>query len=93
MSKYEDFEMTMTSDQLPGRRSTVSIGAVIKRVNRRLQPEEMLKITRGDRQRLELGDYYIIDYRRNFIINKDVDPETVARELGVLENWETVVGE
>ena len=35
-----------------------------------------------------VGDYYVIDYRRNFVVQKDVDIEDLARELGVLKPWE-----
>ena len=52
---------------------------------------EQLKATRGERWRQEQGDYYIIDYRKNWLTHKHIDPETLARELGVLRDWETIV--
>jgi hypothetical protein len=72
----------------------VSMRAVIARVNRALKPnDEKLKVTRGDRWRHELGDYYVVNWSRNWIVNKQVDPEEMARELKVLQEWERVVEE
>ncbi len=40
---------------------TVTSNALIKRINRKLAPEgETLKVTRGERWRGELGDYYTV---------------------------------
>jgi hypothetical protein len=74
-----------------GTKTPVSMRAVIQRINRKLSPRlEALKTTRGDRWRPELGDYYLLDLNRNCIIGKDVNPEKMAREIGVLEPWEEV---
>ncbi|SRR5258705_7202030 len=77
----------------------VSLRALVQRINRRLkrdwdaqdQQGEMLKATRGDRARQELGDYYILNPYRNFISRTHRDPETLGRELGVLAAFEYVV--
>jgi hypothetical protein len=67
----------------------VSTRAVIARINRKRKPDdEMVKVTRGDRWRHELGAYYVVNFARNWIVNKDIDPETYARELGVLDDFE-----
>ena len=72
-------------------KAPISVRAVIQRINRKLkQDNEMLKATRGDRWRHELGDYYIANFARNFIVGKHVDPEALGRELGVVEQWEEV---
>ncbi len=43
--------------------------------------------------RVNLGDYYVLDtYNNNILTNVYADPETLGRELGVIANWETVVG-
>jgi hypothetical protein len=56
-------------------RTPVTTRAVIQRINRKLKPDlEMLKVTRGNRWRREVGDYYVIDFNRNWIIHKHVDP-------------------
>lgn len=70
----------------------VSTRALLQRINRKLaEGDEQLKTARSDRARLELGDYYVIDVNRNVVRGKNVDPETLGRELGVLKGWETVV--
>ena len=67
----------------------VTMRAVIQRINRKLAPNmEKLLAARSERVRRDLGDYYVVDQRRNFLIHKDVDPETYAREIGVLAEWE-----
>jgi hypothetical protein len=72
----------------------VTTRAVIQRINRELKPDlQMLKITRGERWRPELGDFYVSDFNKNWIVEKHVDPETLGRELEVLESWEKVVDE
>ena len=69
---------------------TVSINAVVKRINRRLahNGERLLK-SRGERAWLEVGDYYIMT-DRNRIVATDVSPEDYAREAGVLAAHERV---
>ena len=65
--------------------------AVIARINRWIKAaDERVKVTRGDRWRHELGDFYVVNFASNWIVNKDIDPETYARELGLLEDWEEV---
>ena len=79
----------MTKQKVP-----VSMRAVIQRINRKLtDDDEVLKTTRGERARFDLGDYYILDQRRNFIAAKYVDPEELARKIGVLAEWEEVASE
>jgi hypothetical protein len=69
----------------------VSERAIIQRINRKLKPAlEALKVARSERMRLDVGQYYIIDYRMNAILHHDVDPEALGRELGVLKPWEEV---
>jgi hypothetical protein len=73
-------------------KAPVTMRSVIARINRRLKPDlEMLKVTRGERLRQNVGDYYIIDFRMNAITHNDVDPEKMARDLGVLKEYEQVV--
>lgn len=71
-------------------RFPVSLRAVIQRINRKLAPDlRKLKKTR-ERYRSDLGDYYVLDFDRNFILWKHVEPETLAKELGVLGDFERV---
>jgi hypothetical protein len=73
-------------------KAPVSERALLQRINRKLKPDlEAVKKTRGGWRRLsDLGDYYWVDYRRNFMLNHHLDLETVGHELGVLEEWEMV---
>jgi hypothetical protein len=69
---------------------SVSNRALVQRINRKLRPDcEALKKARP-RWWNELGDYYIVDYNRNWIVAKDVDIEDLGRELGVLQPHETM---
>lgn len=73
-------------------KAPVTMRAIIQRINRKLKSEnEMLKATRGERMLLECGPFYIVDFGINAVMRKDVDPESVARKLGVLKPWEAVV--
>lgn len=71
---------------------TVSQSALIKRINRKLAPDdEILRTAR--RYTSDCGWYYIHDVRGNFVTSTHVDPETLGRELGVLRSYETVAEE
>ena len=47
---------------------------------------------RGERAYQDVGRYYIINYYNNSIASTGVDPEALGRELGVLKDYEEVVG-
>lgn len=72
--------------------TTVTLSAVVARINRKLERERgtMLRKTRSQRAFYDLGDFYEIDISRNLIMSKFVDPEQRARELGVLGDREVV---
>lgn len=71
----------------------VSLGALIARINRKLEPDYcVLKITRGAAMRVDVGDMYILDWNRNFIVEPRVDPVALGREMGVLAAHEFVEG-
>ena len=40
---------------------------------------------------LEVGRYHVVDFGRNMITAVNFDPEEMARELGVLEDYEEMV--
>jgi len=72
-------------------RVAVSMRALVQRINRHLKEnDEIMKSPRGRRMRWDVGDFYVIDAKRNFVVSKDVDPEALGRELGVLKPWEKV---
>ncbi len=75
-----------------GQKVPVTERAVVQRINRKLRDDDqVLKVTRGERARLDLGDFYILNWRLNVIADKFVDPEEMGRELGVLQPWERVI--
>lgn len=66
--------------------TTVSIthGALVKRINRRLAHDgQRLRTTRGVRMFLDVGDHYVIDVDGNYVVDKFVDVEELAHQLGV----------
>lgn len=68
---------------------TITQNALMKRINRALAKEgERLTVTRGERWRSELGDFYVLDVNMNAVVAKHCDPEKLGRELGVLRKWE-----
>lgn len=74
---------------------TIKMSNLVKRINRRLRSDYdllMLRKTRGHQAILTLGEYHIHDYRTNFVTETDVDPEYLARELGVLKSFQAVIG-
>ena len=79
---------------MPRKRVSVTMKALVQRINRRLhKDEEQLRKTRGARALLDLGEWYIVNWNRNFIVAQHVDPEELGRELGVLQEWEALVPE
>lgn len=69
--------------------------AVVARINRRLQRDEgpladVLRKSRGQAALLELGEYYLHSTQYNAIVGKNVDPEAMAREMGLLHPGEHV---
>jgi len=75
-----------------GDKVKVSKRALIQRINRILAKHDTkLHTARGDRARLDLGDYYTVDIRRDYIIDKlpsERDLEAFGRELGALMRYE-----
>lgn len=63
--------------------------AVLSRLNRRLKKDERVvkKSRQGTRAYAELGEFYMLDLSisgTGFVVEKDVDIDALARELGVL---------
>jgi len=66
---------------------TVSEGALLRRINRRLQRtvfQRVLKLREDSRAYFDLGRFYVIDCSSRFLVDSHVDLEELARELGVL---------
>lgn len=74
-----------------GEKVQVSERALMQRINRVLAKDgERLHKRRGAGHHQDTGDFYIIDIRRNFLAQKDVDIETLGRKKGVLADWEAL---
>jgi hypothetical protein len=72
----------------------VTTRALVQRINRALESDsEALKIARTSRMVLDVGRYFVLNYRINAVTHKHVSPETFGRELGVLQPWEVVTEE
>lgn len=76
-------------------RVPVTMRALMQRINRKLRADDrQLRAARGEgNARHALGDFYLVDFNRNAVIEKDVDPEALGRELAVLRPWEQIVKE
>jgi hypothetical protein len=72
----------------------ISRRALIQRINRKLRHNgEVLKIARGSRAESEsdVGRYFIVNIKRNSLVNDHCDPEAVGREIGVMAEYERLV--
>lgn len=73
-------------------RVPVTMRALVQRINRALRADdEQLKKYRGGRWQSDLGDWYRLDFNRNRIMERHVDPEALGRKLGVLRDYERLV--
>jgi hypothetical protein len=67
----------------------VSTRALVQRLNRKLHDDELeVRKTRGGRARLELGEFYLLNWRLPNIVQSHVDLEELGRKEGVLAVWE-----
>ena len=75
-------------------RVPVSERALVQRINRALvkigRYGQVMKKTRGERARLDLGRFYVLDMDRNVILGTHVDPESLGRQLEVLHEYEAL---
>jgi hypothetical protein len=71
-----------------GAKVPVSLRAVLQRINRKLRDDgEAIRAARSERARSDFGDYYVVSDRSG-VWPTHVDPEALAREIGVLQPWE-----
>jgi hypothetical protein len=73
----------------------VSVAAVTKRINRKLEarnPGEFLRLrkTRGNRAQQDLGDFCLLNGQRNFIVDHHLDLDELAKQYKVLSPVEQV---
>ena len=70
-------------------KAPVSRRALIQRLNRKLVKDGLtLKKTSGKRAKSDLGEYFVLDLKRNSAAELHVDLEKLGRKHGVLEAWE-----
>jgi hypothetical protein len=50
----------------------------------------MVRANRSPRAKLERGDYFVLDTRRNFATETFVDLEDLGRKVDALQPWETM---
>jgi len=78
----------------PGLKVPVGERTLIARINRKLRDDddpaaaEVLKKSRGDRAREQVGNYYVVTQSGGYMVHPDVDLEEFARKLGVLKPYE-----
>ena len=75
------------------KRTTVplSMRGLMQRINRKLRLDgKQLQTARSPRAVASVGRYFINDFRRGVIVEQRVDPEALARELGLLAAWERI---
>lgn len=77
--------------------------ALFQRINRKLQQQtnpELLRTARTQRQREELGNYFVVEAgshgkpqkaTSSGVVYVHVDLEKLARKLGVLQPWEAAI--
>jgi len=74
---------------------TVNQKIVLERIRRRARAKgEALRITRGERHRHNLGDFYFIDTYRNCVVSwayRWHELEEVARDMGALDPDEKLI--
>ncbi len=70
--------------------TTVSLRTIIKRIDRKLEHDgEKLRAARDPQTLLENGPHFIVD-KSGGVRVKNVDPQALARELGVLRPDEQI---
>lgn len=80
-----------TTTSAEDRRVKVDFRAVLARLNRRLARDgRRLCRPRSERVRLDLGDVYLLDLNGNAVMERDVNVEQLARDLGVLRPFERI---
>lgn len=63
--------------------------ALVQRINRALRDQgEVLKKSRGTQAFLDVGEFYILDIRGNFVAHMNVDIAELGRTLGILKDYE-----
>jgi hypothetical protein len=71
--------------------AVITMDALVKRINLKLARKgQQLKKPRSQSGRSDLGDYYVLNLRDNFVVARYVKPQTLGRQLGLLAQSDTV---
>jgi hypothetical protein len=72
-------------------RLLISEYALRQRVDRQLRKSgKRLRMARSESTEISAGRYYIVDTRNQCVAVRNVNLESLGRELGVVHPWETV---
>lgn len=69
---------------------TVSIRALSARINRKLKSENKKLMKSAPSEKIEKGEYMIIDLTTNTVSRHSLDVESLAKELGCLADYEMI---
>ena len=73
------------------RKILVTRRALFQRLQRALRRDDLvLKTARTERLRLDVGDYYTVNFRHNVVAERNVDLEDLGKEYGVLHDYEAL---
>jgi excisionase family DNA binding protein len=82
-------EMDRPRGRPSNERNILTERALIARINRRLKPDgQMIKKSRGERAKTELGRYYMVDIYNNTLISFRIDLLNYGKYLGVVNDDE-----
>lgn len=73
----------------------ISLPALMARINRKLAAQEeplILRASRSEQAKVQTGDYYTVARAVGVIHETDIDPAKLARDLGVLADFEYAEG-
>jgi hypothetical protein len=67
--------------------------ALVARINRKLFGDDQVlkKLRPNSRWLNDLGEFYLLDTRKNGIIGKHIDLVTLAKKIGVMTDYEELV--
>ena len=69
----------------------VTMRVLIQWIKRKLRHgDRRLRTARGWFS--DLGHYYVLDFKDNWIVKRHVGPEALGRDLGVLKDYELLLG-
>lgn len=82
----------MSKPKVTIKRVPISARAVRQRLNSKLAPDHkaVRKCSSDSPAWYTLGDYYLLNFQQNYVIDTHVNLESMARDFGVLAEWDEV---